>query len=101
MKLKREQQRAIVGDAGSRGHEGEGTGLAIAGRCAMLGFEEIVPALAQRGDLLLLDRPNGAGEEPYRSTVGVMGMNGAGLFVDTDGLAEVPLEACRRAWRVS
>src|SRR5690606_18787 len=61
--------------------------------------EEIAPAMAQRGDLLLADvlTPEGV---PAPS-LGFVGINGRdGLFAAPAGLSPIPALKCRRAWRV-
>lgn len=61
---------------------------------ARLGFEEIAPAFAQRGDVLLTDR--GAGGP----ALGILGFAGNGLFVLPADMTPLPVNLCRRAWRV-
>jgi hypothetical protein len=61
---------------------------------AQFAIEEVPVLMAQRGDILLLDSPTGKG-------LGILGLRGthahcAGL----DGVIDVPLQECLRAWRI-
>lgn len=74
---------------------------AIAAQCFRQDFEEVEPAQAQRGDLVLVLAKAGRklrGSE--RGALGIIGLRGLPVFVDRDGLLEAPLESMRRAWRV-
>ena len=72
--------------------------LEIAGTVSMKlshGFTRPLPSvlLAQRGDVLLLSLPGSA------PAVGICaGLNG--LFLEPDGLASVPIQDCKMAWRI-
>ena len=80
---------------------GKNLPAAIAAQCAHLGFAEISPQQAQRGDLVLLHTEAGGElEMPERGSLGIIGMRGLPVFVDTHELLEVPLEMVRRAWKV-
>ena len=58
------------------------------------GLQEIGVLFAQRGDLVIADLQHGA-------TAGVVDTTGQrAVFPGEKGLARVPLQGCRRAWRV-
>jgi hypothetical protein len=59
------------------------------------GMAEVGVRYAQRGDIVLLDM-DGAGP-----ALGVVGLSGTHAWAATEkGLTSVPVENCRRAWRV-
>jgi hypothetical protein len=58
------------------------------------GAEEIRPAFAQRGDVVLIKAPRG-------ESLGVVGLDGrTALVPDKVGLRAVPLTLAARAWRI-
>ncbi|MGA2501114.1 MAG: hypothetical protein ABSH20_25535 [Tepidisphaeraceae bacterium] len=57
------------------------------------GMREVPVALAQRGDMLLVD--NGR-----RPVLGIVALNGTEIFVIGERLRRVPIALARRAWRV-
>lgn len=72
------------------------TAQAITGRLHM---GEVGPLLAGRGDCLLADiAGEGGASGPALGLVSLSGRSG--LFAGRVGLTEIPLRACRRAWRV-
>ena len=74
--------------------EGGGLDVVAGNLAAQHGFEEIKPALAQRGDLVLLDTEDG----PALAIVGHDGMNA--VCAGPQGMTRVPVLSCRRAWAV-
>ena len=80
---------------------GENLEAAVTAQCRQLGFVEISPLRAQRGDVVLLATDSGDDLSiPERGALGIIGMNGLPVFVDTHELLEVPLEVVRRAWKI-
>lgn len=66
--------------------------------CAGLGWREVKPRMAQRGDVVLA---TGAGPDgAARDVLGLIGSNGLPLVMAPTGLTELPLAAVQRAWRV-
>lgn len=66
---------------------------AIADSAATFGLKEIPVLMARRGDLVLLGGRTAA--------AGILGLDGRmARFPDRQGLRLVPVELCRRAWRV-
>lgn len=73
------------------------------------GFEEIAVGLAGRGDAVLLDHATFCDADEVwaeaisrRYSLGIVGPIGAtAFFMWTGGLVELPVSACRRAWRVA
>jgi hypothetical protein len=58
------------------------------------GIEEVPVLMAQRGDILLLDSPLGKG-------LGILGLRGTHVHcAGPDGVVDVPLKECLRAWRI-
>lgn len=58
------------------------------------GLEEVPVLMAQRGDVLLLDSPLGKG-------LGILGLRGTHVHcAGPDGVINVPLQKCHRAWRI-
>jgi hypothetical protein len=58
------------------------------------GIEEVPLLMAQRGDVVLLDSPLGKG-------LGILGLRGTHVHcTGPDGIVEVPLIECSRAWRI-
>jgi hypothetical protein len=58
------------------------------------GIEEVPLLMAQRGDVLLLDSPLGKG-------LGILGLRGTTAHcAGPDGVVDVPLQECLRAWRI-
>jgi hypothetical protein len=58
------------------------------------GIEEVPPLMAQRGDVVLLDSPLGKG-------LGILGLRGTHVHsAGPDGVVDVPLQECSRAWRI-
>lgn len=61
---------------------------------AGFGLEEVPVLMAQRGDMLLLDSPLGKG-------LGILGLRGTHAHcAGQDGVIDVPLQECLRAWRI-
>jgi hypothetical protein len=57
-------------------------------------IEEVPVLMAQRGDVLLLDSPLGKG-------LGLLGLRGTHVHcAGPDGVVDVPLQECLRAWRI-
>jgi hypothetical protein len=57
-------------------------------------IEEVPVLMAQRGDVLLLDSPLGKG-------LGILGLRGTHAHcAGPDGVVDVPLQECLRAWRI-
>jgi hypothetical protein len=57
-------------------------------------IEEVPVLMAQRGDILLLDSPLGKG-------LGILGLRGTHVHcAGPDGVVDVPLTECLRAWRI-
>lgn len=57
-------------------------------------IEEVPVLMAQRGDVLLLDSPLGKG-------LGILGLRGTHVHcTGPDGVVDVPLQECLRAWRI-
>jgi hypothetical protein len=57
-------------------------------------IEEVPVLMAQRGDVVLLDSPLGKG-------LGLVGLRGTHAHcTGADGLVDVPLPECLRAWRI-
>lgn len=57
-------------------------------------IEEVPILMAQRGDVVLLDSPLGKG-------LGLVGLRGTTVHcAGPDGVVDVPLEECLRAWRI-
>jgi hypothetical protein len=67
----------------------------VAEKVAALNEIQEVPLLmAQRGDVILLDSPLGKG-------LGILGLRGTTVHcAGHDGIVDVPLEECLRAWRI-
>jgi Domain of unknown function (DUF6950) len=61
---------------------------------AQFAIEEVPVMMAQRGDVLLLDSPLGKG-------LGILGLRGTHVHcAGPDGVVDVPLHECFRAWRI-
>jgi hypothetical protein len=61
---------------------------------ARFAIEEVPVLCAQRGDVVLLDSPMGKG-------LGVVGLHGTHVHATgPDGIVDIPLAECERAWRV-
>jgi hypothetical protein len=61
---------------------------------AKFAIEEVPVLMAQRGDVLLLDSPLGKG-------LGILGLRGTHVHcAGPDGVVDVPLQECLRAWRI-
>jgi hypothetical protein len=57
-------------------------------------IEEVPLLMAQRGDVILLDSPLGKG-------LGILGLRGTHVHcAGPDGVVDVPLQECVRAWRI-
>jgi hypothetical protein len=57
-------------------------------------IQEVPVLMAQRGDVLLLDTPQG-------KSLGILGLRGTHVHTTgPDGIVDVPLEDCERAWRI-
>lgn len=62
---------------------------------AAQGMAEIAVSLAQRGDVMLFDT------EEHGPALGIVSLQGHAVhFASEQGLALIPLTACRRAWKV-
>ncbi|HEY2361215.1 MAG TPA: hypothetical protein VGK36_08875 [Candidatus Angelobacter sp.] len=61
---------------------------------AQNGIQEVPVLMAQRGDVLLLDSPLG-------KSLGILGLRGTHVHTTgPDGVVDVPLHECERAWRI-
>jgi hypothetical protein len=61
---------------------------------AQFGLEEVPVLMAQRGDVVLLSSPLGKG-------LGLLGLRGTHVHcAGPDGVVDVPLYECLRAWRI-
>jgi hypothetical protein len=61
---------------------------------AQFGLEEVPVLMAQRGDVVLLSSPLGKG-------LGLLGLRGTHVHcAGPDGVVDVPLSECLRAWRI-
>lgn len=57
-------------------------------------IQEVPVLMAQRGDVLLLDSPLG-------KSLGILGLRGTHVHTTgPDGIVDIPLEDCERAWRI-
>ena len=73
---------------------------AIEAECRRCGFTEIAPALAQRGDIVLLTGDATVLGPAEYGALGLIGTSGLPVFINTQGLMEMPLAMARRAWRI-
>lgn len=87
--------RALL--TGTRAYETFDT--AVDGIAADIGFAEVPPLTAQRGDVVLIDSlypPTPTG----RPALGVVHLDGRIAAAGADGLVFLPLAAAKRAWRI-
>jgi hypothetical protein len=57
-------------------------------------IQEVPVLMAQRGDVLLVDSPSG-------KSLGILGLRGTHVHTTgPDGIVDIPLEECERAWRI-
>lgn len=62
------------------------------------GYQAVFPLNAQRGDIVLAEVMTDRGAAP---ALGLIGLDGqSALFAAANGLARLPINACRLAWRV-
>lgn len=73
-------------------------------------LNEVAPAFAQRGSVVLADIAVGdlpvladvaTAETEVLPALGLVGLDGVALFAGHDGLVSRPLSTCRRAWNFS